>query len=185
MMLRPLLALLLLAAARAGGEEESAAEGRQQPAGSMFLFCNATSACLVRGLGVRPSLARRRSPPPPLAAAVAVVRPTSPPLCQPLPPLSLRQPCGALDLNEHCRMEGGYQLETCVVGTAGGPHSHGVDSQRPLRGKIALAEGTVMKQHSGCKPTSRGTVPQLMLGCAGGAAAALLLLRWRQRQRSV
>lgn len=178
MLLRSLLALLLLAAARAGGEDEGPAEGHPEPAGTMFMFCNATSACLVR-------VGRQGSPPHAAAAAVACCHvPRLPPMpSSPRPPLP-SQPCGALMLNEHCRMEGGYMLETCVVGTAGGPHSHGADSQRPLRGKIALKEGTVMKQHSGCRPTCWVTVPQLMVGCACGAAAALLVLRWRQRQRS-
>ncbi|PRW55897.1 hypothetical protein C2E21_4989 [Chlorella sorokiniana] len=91
--------------------------------------------------------------------------------------------CGALRLNEHCRTDGGYQLQTCVVDTADGPHSLGTDSRRPLKGKHSLERGAVVKQHTGCKPTSRVSVASFLLGCAAAAVAALGVIRWRQRQR--
>ena len=75
-------------------------------------------------------------------------------------------------------------MERCVVGQQGGAHSHGAESQRPLGGGVAqsLQQGSVVTQHRGCKPTCRVSVPQFMLGCAGGVAAALVVVRWRQRR---
>lgn len=173
MLLRLLLAQLLLVAARAAAEDKPVAD-KGEPS-ELFLFCNTTSTCLVRqgalgatsGARVLPPL----SPPPP------------PPPDHPSLHSFPTQACGALRLNEHCRTDGGYQLQTCIVDTADGPHSQGADSQRPLTGKQPLERGAVVKQHSGCKPTCSVSVAQLMLGCAAAAAAALVVIRWRQRQR--
>jgi len=88
-----------------------------------------------------------------------------------------------LRLNEHCRTDGGYQLQTCVVDAADGPHSQGAETRRPLKGKHSLQLGAVVNQHTGCKPTSRVSVAQFMLACAASAAAAVVVIRWRQRQR--
>lgn len=79
-------------------------------------------------------------------------------------------------------------MQSCVVGVEGGPRSVGAEAQRPLtqseeqRQHHSLTEGSRVVQHHGCMPTCRISVPQLMLGCAGGAAAALAVVRWRQRR---
>lgn len=119
--------------------------------------------------------------PPPLLPPPPEPLSTAPHLS--LSPTSLAQACGVLRLNEHCRTDGGYQLQTCVVDTADGPHSQGAETRRPLEGKHSLERGDVVKQHTGCKPTCRVSVPQFMLACAAAAVVALGVIRWRQRQR--
>ena len=84
---------------------------------------------------------------------------------------------------------------TCRVGRGGGAADAGSsphDFTRPLLPKggrtaeaaAALEEGSVVTTHRGCTPRSRLSVPAFMLLCLGGAAAALLFLRARERQRA-
>lgn len=64
MLLRLLLAQLLLVAARAAAEDKPEA-GKGEPS-ELFLFCNTTSACLVRQGASGATLVARVLPPPPL-----------------------------------------------------------------------------------------------------------------------